>query len=112
MSTEQILNVPEGVARVVNNRALYGKLLVRFSDTMADSPEKIAALLAGGEREEAHRLAHTVKGSSANLSANALAEAARLVEFAIVENDAVEEPLEKMREVLNITLKEMAEFQV
>lgn len=112
MPSEHILNTSEGIARVVNNRALYGKLLIRFTESMADSAEKIQALLAAGDTEEAHRLAHTVKGSAANLSANALAEAARLVELGIAENADVQESLEKMREVLHSTLKEMADFQV
>lgn len=112
MSDEYILNIAEGVGRVVNNRALYGKLLVRFADTMADAPEKIATLLAEGARDDAHRLAHTVKGSAANLSAKALAEAARLVEAAIAESQPVDHLLEEMRGVLKQTLKEMAAFQV
>lgn len=112
MSDEQILNIAEGVSRVVNNRALYGKLLVRFADTMADAPEKIAALLAADARDDAHRLAHTVKGSAANLSANALAEAARLVEAAIANSQPVEDALENMRHVLKRTLDEMAAFTV
>lgn len=112
MSDETILNIAEGVGRVVNNRALYGKLLIRFSESMADAPEKIAALLDEGAREDAHRLAHTVKGSAANLSANALAEAARVVESAIAENQPVDSALETMRGVLTQTLDEMAAFRV
>lgn len=112
MSDHCILNVAEGVGRVVNNRALYGKLLVRFAETMADSPEKIHTLLAEGAREDAHRLAHTVKGSAANLSANALAESARLVEAAIAEKQPVDSELEAMRAVLKQTLVEMAAFTV
>lgn len=112
MSNVSILNVAEGVSRVVNNRGLYGKLLIRFADTMADSPEKIAQFLAAGERDEAQRLAHTVKGSAANLSAGDLAEAARVVEAAISESQPAEEALSNMREVLDATLAEMAAFTV
>lgn len=112
MSNVSILNVAEGVGRVVNNRGLYGKLLVRFADTMADSPEKIAQFLAADDREEAQRLAHTVKGSAANLSAGDLAEAACMVETAISESQPVEDALHNMRNVLNATLAEMAAFTV
>lgn len=37
--------------------------------------------VAGGERVEAARVAHALKGSAANVGANRLAEAARVVEF-------------------------------
>ncbi|MEG2173201.1 MAG: Hpt domain-containing protein [Desulfovibrionaceae bacterium] len=111
MSDVQILDIDEGVSRVVNNRNLYGKLLLRFAETMGDAPDKIAALMAQNSCEEAVRLAHTVKGSAANLSAHALAEAAREVEVALRQSEPMEERLQNMRGVLDTTLAEMAEFK-
>lgn len=106
----QILNAEEGIKRVVNNRALYVKLLGRFADTTADAPDKIEQFLAAGEREEAQRLAHTVKGSAANLSAPALADIAAVVEGAIHNGEPVDAPMATLRDVLKQTLDAMAAF--
>lgn len=111
MSNRDILNVEEGVTRLVNNRNLYGKLLIRFSDSLPQVPAQIKEHLAKGELEEAGRLAHSIKGSGANLSANALAEIMSEVEKAILNNEPIDSLLEKVQETINLTLKAMSEFK-
>lgn len=110
MTDTAILNVDEGISRVVNNRALYGKLLLRLADSMGTAPGEIATLLAEGKREEAQRLAHSLKGSAANLSANTLAAAAQVVEHAIVEGQAVETGLQNLQTAIDATLVEIKAF--
>jgi len=111
MSNDDILNVEEGVARLVNNRAFYAKLLVRFSASLPQVPAQIKEHLSKGELEEAERLAHSIKGSGANLSANALADIMGEVEKAISNNEPVDTLLEKSQEIIDLTLKSISEFK-
>lgn len=112
MTDIALLNVEEGISRVVNNRALYGKLLLRLADTMVTAPQDIAALLAGNSREEAQRLAHSLKGSAANLSATAVASVAQKVEHAITEGQPVDAALQELQSVVDATLVEIKAFSV
>jgi HPt (histidine-containing phosphotransfer) domain-containing protein len=50
---------------------------------LVDCPERVAAIkaaVAGGDPEEVRKAAHALKGSAGNLSATALASAARTLE--------------------------------
>lgn len=110
MTDIALLNVDEGITRVVNNRALYGKLLLRLADTMATAPQDIAALLAENSLEEAQRLAHSIKGAAANLSANAVAAVAQKVEHAIAEGQSTDVELHELQGVIEATLVEIKAF--
>ncbi|MDR2543348.1 MAG: Hpt domain-containing protein [Treponema sp.] len=60
------IDVEEGLKRVMNNSALFAKLLVKFKDYTHLS--EIEAAMAEGDMEKALNSAHTVKGLAANLS--------------------------------------------
>ncbi len=107
----EILNWQDGVARVVNNRGLYKKLLGRFADSVTDAPAKIAEAVEAGNIEDAQMQAHTVKGTAANLGAEALAEAGKVLETAIKEGSGIEPAIEELRKVLEQTLTAMQEFE-
>ncbi len=107
----ELLNWQDGIARVVNNRGLYAKLLGRFADSLADAPEKIAAAVAAGNMEDAQMQAHTVKGTAANLGAEALAEAGKVLEIAIKDGTGIEPAIEELRKVLVDTLEVMRAFE-
>lgn len=110
MSNEDILNVEEGVARLVNNRDFYAKLLVRFSSGLSEVPAQIKEHLSKGELKEAERVAHSIKGSGANLSANALADIMSDIESAISNNEPVDSLLEKAQDTIELTLKAISDF--
>lgn len=107
----QILDWQEGVARVVNNRALYGRLLGKFAETQADAPDLAAEALAEGDTEKARLVVHTLKGTAANLSAHALADAALALETAIKAGADTTEALTHVRLVMEQTLEAMKQFQ-
>ncbi len=107
----EILNWEDGVSRVVNNRGLYAKLLVRFADSLGDVPEKISAAIAAGDLEDAQMQAHTVKGTAANLGAEVLAEAGKVLEAAIKDGSGVEPAIEELRKVLEETIAVMRDFK-
>ncbi len=107
----EILNWQDGVARVVNNRGLYTKLLIRFSDSLVNAPEKIAQAVADGNMDDAQMQAHTIKGTAANLGVEALAEAGRVLEEAIKEKSGVEPAIEELKKVLVVSVEAMRNFE-
>ncbi len=107
----EVLNWQDGVARVVNNRGLYAKLLGRFADSLGDAPEKIAQAIADGNMEDAQMQAHTIKGTAANLGAEALAEAGKVLETAIKDNAGIEPAIEELKKVLAVTVEAMRAFE-
>lgn len=107
----EILNWQDGLSRVVNNKNLYAKLLGRFVDGYADLPDKVAAALADGNVDEARMHAHTLKGTAANLGAEALAATALTLEDALKAGQSADAPLALVRETLAQTLTAMRAFQ-
>jgi two-component system sensor histidine kinase/response regulator len=62
------VDVADGLRRVAGNVALYRKLLLSFRRKQATAVEEIRRARDTGDREQAVRLAHTLKGVAANLS--------------------------------------------
>ncbi|MCD7983149.1 MAG: Hpt domain-containing protein [Desulfovibrio sp.] len=81
--SEEVLDWKEAIARVLNKRELYVKLLGKFIETERDSPAKVEQALQNGDTETARQLVHSTKGAAANLGAKALAAAALELEMAI-----------------------------
>lgn len=106
-----ILDWQEGVARVINNRALYGKLLGKFAVSQADALRLAGEALAAGDTENARHIVHTLKGTAANLSAHALAEAALALEIAVKNGADTAQPLKDAQEIMEKTLEAMKNFQ-
>jgi len=65
-----LVNVAEGIKRVMNNSKLYAKLLGKFKDdkNVAELDEAMAA----GDLQKAQASTHTLKGLAANLSLSEL----------------------------------------
>jgi signal transduction histidine kinase/DNA-binding response OmpR family regulator/HPt (histidine-containing phosphotransfer) domain-containing protein len=81
------ISITSGLKRVGGNKKLYRKLLSQYRASQEDAVEKIRAALQGGDVETATRLAHTVKGVSGNLGAEALYHVSAALEKAIKEGD-------------------------
>ncbi|MEO5362093.1 MAG: response regulator [Magnetococcus sp. DMHC-8] len=77
------IDLQDGLARTNGNRVFYRRILGKFSTNQQDVLLRIRAHLAAGEREEAIRQAHTLKGVAGNLGAKALCAAARELELAL-----------------------------
>jgi len=72
-----------GVARVAGNLSLYRKLLDKFADNNSHAVANIENALAAGDTEAAVRLAHTLKGVSGSIGADALQNAFTRLESAV-----------------------------
>ena len=56
----------------MNDRGLYQSVLIEFRDTYGNVADRLQALIAAAKWREAEVLAHTLKGTSGMLSADAL----------------------------------------
>lgn len=75
------LEEPEGVLeRLGGNEAMLARLLGKFLTTYRLASDQFRELLAAGEREEAWRLVHSIKGVSANLGIGPLYRSAIALE--------------------------------
>lgn len=66
-------DINEGLSRLLNNSALYEKLLKKFPDSI--SQQDVIPFIESGEIETATRNAHTIKGVTGNLSLTPLYKA-------------------------------------
>ncbi|WP_326539621.1 hybrid sensor histidine kinase/response regulator [Pseudorhodoferax sp.] len=74
------LDAAAGLRRVLQRRSTYDGLLRRFVDGQAQAVPTARAALAAGDRPQAQRLLHTLKGTAATIGASALAQAAQAAE--------------------------------
>ena len=81
------IDFPALLSRMQGKEAVVLRLLKLFRNQAADAAGRISATLAAGEREAAIRLAHTLKGSAANVSATDLYQLAGEVERQIKAGD-------------------------
>ncbi len=86
------MDVRRGLAALRGKQEKLITLLRTMASTHREDMAQIEARLREGKREEARRIAHTLKGVAATLGADALADAARSVE------ERLREPTETSRE--------------
>lgn len=100
------VNLKSGLARVGSDQKLYRKLLVKFHDDYSDATDQIKDALDTSDQELAQRLAHTVKGVSANLGMDNLQDIAQDLELSIKKGkfDEARELLGPFAEALNMVL--------
>ena len=86
------IDTVRGLRRVAGNDALYRELLHKFVAGQADAGSKVRSALKTGDRALAERIAHTAKGVSGNIGADAVQQSAAALEAAIrksAETDAL-----------------------
>jgi PAS domain S-box-containing protein len=83
------LDAAAGLKRVAGNRGLYLDLLRQFAGNQADAGARLAAALAAGDRAQAERIAHTVKGVAGNIGLIALQAKAAALEKAVASGQGV-----------------------
>jgi CheY-like chemotaxis protein len=76
------IDTQAGLALMGGDPRLYRRLLRLFRDGFADFPSRVDAALSRGDRGEVRRLAHTLKGTAANLGATAVQRIATELEQA------------------------------
>lgn len=76
----QTIDINDGLTRTMDDKKLYLKLLVKFSEGQQDFIEQYNNALVDNDMELATRLAHTIKGLAGNIGAKELLVAAQLLE--------------------------------
>ncbi len=77
------LDASLGLKTLNGNLAAYTRLLRRYATIHADDMARLRQHLVAREREEAHRLAHSLKGASGNLGATTVQHLAAELEAAL-----------------------------
>ena len=72
-----------GLGQVLGREALYRDVLTRFVASQRDQAAAIAQAMKTGQRDQAQRLAHTLKGLAAQIGALPLSEQAGQLEAAL-----------------------------
>jgi len=81
----QLLDIEEGLDRLMGERALYLQILRRFLQDYRDSCERIRSLLTQRQETKAQLAAHSLKGSAGLIGAQLVHDQAVLVENAIAD---------------------------
>jgi HPt (histidine-containing phosphotransfer) domain-containing protein len=81
--TRDIVDVNDGIERVMGNRDLYSRMLRRFRNDYQHGVLPIRTALSDGDLTLAHRLVHTIKGASGMIGAHRLHGRATQLEEAI-----------------------------
>jgi signal transduction histidine kinase/DNA-binding response OmpR family regulator/HPt (histidine-containing phosphotransfer) domain-containing protein len=98
------IDTATALKRTGGNRKRYESLLQRFADSQSHALDDIRSALAAKDSPTAQRFAHSLKGASANLGANALAEVAAAAEAAIDSKDSVAPALDSLSRALDLTI--------
>ena len=98
------IDTATALKRTGGNRKRYESLLQRFADSQSHALDDIRAALAANDASTAQRIAHSLKGASANLGAASLAEVAAAAEAAIDSNQAMAPALESLSRSLGLTI--------
>jgi HPt (histidine-containing phosphotransfer) domain-containing protein len=99
------INIEEGTKRVMNNAKLYVRLLTKFrNETKLDD---LDGALAGGDMEKAQAVAHTIKGTAANLSLTRLFNQTLELETQIKARAVDPSQLETVKTVFAQTMQEV-----
>jgi len=100
------LEVQEGLRRVLGKQALYLSMLRKFVAGQADTPNQLVQTLAAGQRADAERLAHSLRGVAGNIGAMEIHRLATDVETAIREHYS-EEQTATLIQQLRLSLGEL-----
>jgi two-component system, sensor histidine kinase and response regulator len=87
-AAEHGIELATAIKRLGGNAAAYLRLLLSFSTDLQTQPARLTALLERGDRVEASRLMHTLKGVAATLGLRALAAVAADAEGRFARADA------------------------
>lgn len=96
-AVREILDVSDGIDRVMGDRDLYGRMLKRFRSDYGSAMAPLRAATGMGDRAQAHRLAHNLMGASGMIGAHRLRRQSCSLEQAIrTESPAEKSELDKL----------------
>ena len=102
------VDIAASLDRLQGNKALYLKLLDKFSHHYRDFDDQLEASLAQEDQEHAVRLAHTVKGLAGNIGATALVTAAARAESELEHGNVDADTLDVLRREMARLLAQLA----
>lgn len=82
-AARELVDVGDGIDRVMGDRELYARMLRRFRKDYSGGDQPIRAALDCGDRALAHRLSHTIKGAAGMIGARPLHQSASALETAL-----------------------------
>ncbi len=100
-----------GLRRVGGNHRLLRKLLVEFRADYLDGVQRLRTVLERGDRPEARRLVHTIKGAAGNLGAEPLHRAATALDAELKANQPDPGHLDTFCRVLDDLLAGLATLE-
>jgi two-component system sensor histidine kinase/response regulator len=101
------VDTASGLRRVAGNRRLYLNLLRKYSEGQSGTADAIKLALKRGDRELAERLAHSLKGVSGNIGAQAVQESAAEVERAVRTGADASASIASMEAELDLVLESL-----
>ena len=99
------INVNEGLNRVMKNKSLFSRLLVKFKDDI--NMNEIEAAFSEGNSEKAKNSSHTLKGLAANLALTELYKQVLELEMQIKTGNLNSDQLVLVRETYGKTIEEI-----
>ncbi|MBF0395287.1 MAG: response regulator [Desulfobacterales bacterium] len=107
-------HVDEALKRLRGNQKLLIKLLFKFRDESKDISDKIKSELKKGDRDSAIRIAHSFKGSAANLSLKDISKEGASIESALrsQNDDELNILLDGLEEKLRTTFEAIGRLAV
>ena len=94
------LDLDAGLSRCGGNRAFYRGLLEKFATDFHGVADEIRTLAKDDKREDAYRLAHSLKGVGASLGANELADAASELQTTIRNREPIDRAIDAVERLL------------
>ncbi|HEY0490032.1 MAG TPA: Hpt domain-containing protein [Telluria sp.] len=82
-ASREVVDIVDGLDRVMGDRDLYTRMLRRFRKDYTGGDGPIRTAIDAGDRALAHRLSHTLKGAAGMIGARPLHQAACALETAL-----------------------------
>jgi len=101
------IDLADGLGHLAGNSLTYARLLGQFAERQCGTATALREALKRGSRDEATRLAHTLKAVAGNLGAKDLSEAAKLVESALKEGKKEGALLDPLIDLMTASLGEV-----
>lgn len=108
LETFELMDEKDGLSRLMNNKALYIKLLKSFDGKKY--AQDIADIINTEDYEEIRVRAHTLKGVAANLSLKRLSEIAKSIELEAKEHRNAAHLIADLKTTTDETMEVVARY--
>jgi signal transduction histidine kinase/CheY-like chemotaxis protein/HPt (histidine-containing phosphotransfer) domain-containing protein len=105
------IDLDSGLARMGNAAAVFNRMLSRFVEIEADAADRIAKAVASHDWEQAHRIAHTLRGLAATIGARQLSDVAANVELDAARHHMTDGHLQELRDGIGTAVTAIAAWQ-